>query len=159
MCSLHAVILSEITPRYFTWLAKEIFRPFNVRWTSAGLSLWEVHGLSLNSVDFHVPALTLHLYRAETSLQFLKTEPLYSLSHIYRYRQQRDLVRYQCVGRIIHIHTVRCGGTRQNLVAPPTTLRCSECAFTEFLPSDDRGTYGQSQLLVCKKRTPWKWRV
>jgi hypothetical protein len=31
--------LSKITPRYFTWLTKGIFRQFNVRWASWGLSL------------------------------------------------------------------------------------------------------------------------
>jgi hypothetical protein len=39
MPSLHVILLSKITPRYFTWLAKGIFRSFNVRGTSEYLSL------------------------------------------------------------------------------------------------------------------------
>jgi hypothetical protein len=34
MCSLHVILLLKITPKYFTWLMKGIFRPFNVRWVS-----------------------------------------------------------------------------------------------------------------------------
>jgi hypothetical protein len=36
MCSLHVILLSKIIRRYFTWLTKGIFHPFNVRWASGG---------------------------------------------------------------------------------------------------------------------------
>jgi hypothetical protein len=39
MCNLHVIILSKITPRYFTLLTNGMFRPFNVRRQSCGL-LW-----------------------------------------------------------------------------------------------------------------------
>jgi hypothetical protein len=35
------ILLSKITPRYFTWLMKGIFRPFSVRGVLGVLSLWE----------------------------------------------------------------------------------------------------------------------
>jgi hypothetical protein len=38
MCSLHVIFLSKITQRYFTLFTKGIFRPFNVRRDSGGLS-------------------------------------------------------------------------------------------------------------------------
>jgi hypothetical protein len=31
ICSLHVILLSKITPRYFTLFTKGMFRPFNVR--------------------------------------------------------------------------------------------------------------------------------
>jgi hypothetical protein len=37
MCSLHVIFLSNITPRYFTLLTKEMFCPFSVRRDSDGL--------------------------------------------------------------------------------------------------------------------------
>jgi hypothetical protein len=39
ICSLHVILLSKITPRYFTLFTKGMFRPFNVRRESGGL-LW-----------------------------------------------------------------------------------------------------------------------
>jgi hypothetical protein len=39
MCNLHVILLSKITPRYFTLFTNEMFRPFNVRRESGGL-LW-----------------------------------------------------------------------------------------------------------------------
>jgi hypothetical protein len=39
ICSLHVILLSKITPRYFTLLTNGKFRPFNVRRESGGL-LW-----------------------------------------------------------------------------------------------------------------------
>jgi hypothetical protein len=41
ICNLHVIRFSQISPRYFTWFTKGMFRPFNVRWPSGGLSLWE----------------------------------------------------------------------------------------------------------------------
>jgi hypothetical protein len=38
ICSLHVILLSKITPTYFTWLTKGLFRPFNARWGWGGLS-------------------------------------------------------------------------------------------------------------------------
>jgi hypothetical protein len=38
---LNASLLTKIRPRYFTRLTKGIFHPFNVRWASGDLSLWE----------------------------------------------------------------------------------------------------------------------
>jgi hypothetical protein len=35
VCSLHVILLSKITPRYFTLFTKGMFRPFNVRRESA----------------------------------------------------------------------------------------------------------------------------
>jgi hypothetical protein len=37
MCNLHVILLSKITPRYFTIFTNGIFRPFNVRGESEGL--------------------------------------------------------------------------------------------------------------------------
>jgi hypothetical protein len=39
MCNLHVILLSKITPRYFTLFTKGVFRPFNVRRESSGI-LW-----------------------------------------------------------------------------------------------------------------------
>jgi hypothetical protein len=39
MCNLHVILLSKITPRYFTLFTNGMFRPFNVRRESSGL-LW-----------------------------------------------------------------------------------------------------------------------
>jgi hypothetical protein len=39
MCNLHVILLSKITPRYFTLFTNGMFRPFNVRRESGGL-LW-----------------------------------------------------------------------------------------------------------------------
>jgi hypothetical protein len=37
ICSLHDILLSKITNRYFTLFTKGMFRPFNVRRGSGGL--------------------------------------------------------------------------------------------------------------------------
>jgi hypothetical protein len=37
MCNLHVILLSKITPRYFTLFTNEMFRPFIVRRESGGL--------------------------------------------------------------------------------------------------------------------------
>jgi hypothetical protein len=39
ICNLHVILLSKITPRYFTLFTNGMFRPFNVRRESGGL-LW-----------------------------------------------------------------------------------------------------------------------
>jgi hypothetical protein len=39
MCNLHVILLSKITPRYFTLFTNGMFRPFNIRRESGGL-LW-----------------------------------------------------------------------------------------------------------------------
>jgi hypothetical protein len=39
ICSLDVILLSKITPRYFTLFTKGMFHPFNVRRESGGL-LW-----------------------------------------------------------------------------------------------------------------------
>jgi hypothetical protein len=39
MCNFHVILLSKITPRYFTLFTNGMFRPFNVRKESGGL-LW-----------------------------------------------------------------------------------------------------------------------
>jgi hypothetical protein len=39
ICRLHVIILSKITPRYFTLFTKGMFHPFNVRRESGSL-LW-----------------------------------------------------------------------------------------------------------------------
>jgi hypothetical protein len=39
MCNLHAILLSKITPRYFTLFTNGMFHPFNVRRESGGV-LW-----------------------------------------------------------------------------------------------------------------------
>jgi hypothetical protein len=41
VCNLHVILLSKITPSYFTWLMKGMFHWVNVRWASGGLNLWE----------------------------------------------------------------------------------------------------------------------
>jgi hypothetical protein len=37
ICSLHVILLSKITPRYFTLFTNGMFRPFNVRRELGGL--------------------------------------------------------------------------------------------------------------------------
>jgi hypothetical protein len=37
ICSLHVILLSKITPKYFTLFTNGMFRPFNVRRESGGL--------------------------------------------------------------------------------------------------------------------------
>jgi hypothetical protein len=37
MCNLHVILLSKITPRYFTLFTNGIFRPFNIRGELGGL--------------------------------------------------------------------------------------------------------------------------
>jgi hypothetical protein len=37
MCNLHVILLSKITPRYFTLFTNGIFCPFNIRRESGGL--------------------------------------------------------------------------------------------------------------------------
>jgi hypothetical protein len=37
MYNLHVILLSKITPRYFTLFTNGIFRPFNVKGESGGL--------------------------------------------------------------------------------------------------------------------------
>jgi hypothetical protein len=37
VCNLHVILLSKITPRYFTLFTNVILRPFNVRRESGGL--------------------------------------------------------------------------------------------------------------------------
>ena len=44
---LHAFFLSNITPRYFTWLTKGIFLPFNV-----GEALFIIHYSFLNITEW-----------------------------------------------------------------------------------------------------------
>jgi hypothetical protein len=39
MCNLHVILLSKVTPIYFTLFTNEMFHPFNVRRESGGL-LW-----------------------------------------------------------------------------------------------------------------------
>jgi hypothetical protein len=39
ICKLHVILLSKVTPRYFTLFTNGMFRPFNVRRESGGL-LW-----------------------------------------------------------------------------------------------------------------------
>jgi hypothetical protein len=51
MCNLHVILLSKITPRYFTLFTNGIFRPFNVKGES-------VDHLSLFFIDFNIPAYT-----------------------------------------------------------------------------------------------------
>jgi hypothetical protein len=41
MCNLHVIILSNITPKYFTSFTNELFRPLSVRRDADGLILWE----------------------------------------------------------------------------------------------------------------------
>jgi hypothetical protein len=41
MCNLHVILLSKITPRYCTIFRTGMFRPFNVRSATDGLSLCE----------------------------------------------------------------------------------------------------------------------
>jgi hypothetical protein len=36
-CNLHVILISKITPRYFTLFTNGIVRPFNVRGESGGL--------------------------------------------------------------------------------------------------------------------------
>jgi hypothetical protein len=82
MCSLHVILLLKITLRYFTWLTKGMFHPFNVRWTSTGLTVRELDGLSLNFIDFYVLALTPRLSCIKTSLQ-LSENIIFSVCRIY----------------------------------------------------------------------------
>jgi hypothetical protein len=37
LCNFHVILLSKITPRYFTLFTNGIFHPFNVRRESGGL--------------------------------------------------------------------------------------------------------------------------
>jgi hypothetical protein len=41
VCSIRVSFLPKITPRYFTWFAKEMCLPFSVREASTGVRRWD----------------------------------------------------------------------------------------------------------------------
>jgi hypothetical protein len=41
VCILHELLSWKITPGYFTWFTKGMFRPFNVTWASTSFCRWE----------------------------------------------------------------------------------------------------------------------
>jgi predicted RNA-binding Zn-ribbon protein involved in translation (DUF1610 family) len=59
----------------------------------------KVNGLSLNFIDFYVPALISSLNSTENSLQLSENNLLCGQSHIYRCHQHRDLDVRQVFGR------------------------------------------------------------
>jgi hypothetical protein len=66
-------------------------------------------GLSLIFIDFHVPALTPRPNSTETSLQLSENKTLFAVCRIHTgvISTQRDT---RCLGRIIYIYAVQCGG-------------------------------------------------
>jgi hypothetical protein len=106
MCSLYAILLSKIIPRYLTWLMKVMIRPFNARWVLGGgggeaNKMRKVAALILIFIEFYVSELIQNLNSVETSLQVSENH-LRGLWHIYRSHQKRDVDRYQVFGSIIY---------------------------------------------------------
>jgi hypothetical protein len=65
-CSLHVILLSKVTPRYFRGDALSIHCKMSLRESK---SMRKLNGPSLVFVDFYVPALAQSLNFTETSLQ------------------------------------------------------------------------------------------
>jgi hypothetical protein len=107
MCTLHVILLWKITLRYFTWLTKGMFCPFNVRWDPATSTMRQIDGLNLIIIDFYVLVLTPHLSCIKTSLQLSENIIFFSACHIYRCCSWIDLDRHQVIG-VCHLYIVPC---------------------------------------------------
>jgi hypothetical protein len=58
MCNLLVILLSKITPRYFTLFTNGMFRPFNVRRESDFALVRKVDHLSLILIELNIPSFT-----------------------------------------------------------------------------------------------------
>jgi hypothetical protein len=98
MCSLHVILLSKITLRYFTWLTEGIFRPFNVIWASGELSPWAyflfttysvIHTTRTTEKTPRTTVLLLYTYISVSSAAYY----LVTLLPHYIFRQYTAIIR------------------------------------------------------------------
>jgi hypothetical protein len=60
MCNLHVILLSKITPRYFTLFTNGIFRPFNVRREWATILWYDTDGLENDASNNYSTIACIH---------------------------------------------------------------------------------------------------
>jgi hypothetical protein len=121
ICSLHVILLSKITPRYFIF------------------------------IDLYVPALTLHFNSTETWLQISKNITLFAVCRIYTSRMSLAKrlrwtlgawgVMYMCIyyDRFLDTSDWRCYATAFLSNAPETSILGNEYIEKRLLRKRNRG--------------------
>jgi hypothetical protein len=99
----------------------------------------KVDDLSLILIDFYVPALTPRLSNTEPSLQLSENITLFAICRIFTGVINKETeIDPRCLGRIIYIQTVQCGGQDRTLWYPCLCSASSNSLSLYILRKDRR---------------------